>query len=183
MLCNSSAVTARGAIAGLIACLPTLLKLQSLSSSVILSLLPKLFAAIKHKYWLVRLEVCDLLSQLPLSYIDFLEDQAMKLDKSSPSHWGVCGLLGHFSHRVLRQGLLPLLPDTDQRVRAAVIKAICKLLPELMLEGDLYKVGLPSLCIPGYLYTHNHSYQVAVEKIDTIQLFNFFINYLTFYFF
>lgn len=133
VLSNESAVVARGGITAIRTCLPALL--QCLEVPAALSVLPQLVAATKHPYWLNKVELCEALAHLPLTHVDFLEQEcakrsnmngALRTDNERPL-WGVLGIGGHFSHRVLQDALLPLLPDPDPRVRSAAVKAIVRL--------------------------------------------------------
>ncbi|KAK8726707.1 hypothetical protein OTU49_010010, partial [Cherax quadricarinatus] len=111
LLVHESSVTARGALGGLGLCLGELL--HSLHAAVILSVLPHLVNTASNLYWLVKVELCDLLSGLPLSYTDHVESS------SSYSTTGSSIPLrpaDRFSHRVLTAVLIPLLADQDPRV-------------------------------------------------------------------
>nr|XP_045607422.1 huntingtin-like isoform X3 [Procambarus clarkii] len=146
LLGNESSVTARGAVGGLGLCLGELL--HSFHAAVILTVLPHLVNTASNPYWLVKVELCDLLSGLPLSYTDHVESS------SSYSTTGSSVPLrpaDRFSHRVLTAVLIPLLADQDPRVRSAAASACVKLVPEIMSTGDLIHKVASSLVHSGCL--------------------------------
>ncbi|KAK3887735.1 hypothetical protein Pcinc_008172 [Petrolisthes cinctipes] len=140
LLCHESSVTARGAVGGLGLCLTELL--HSLHAAAVLPILPHLVNAAAHPYWLVKVELCELLSGLPLSYIDHLETGCSMVPPR---------LADRFSHRVLTAVLIPLLADQDPRVRTAASSACVRLVPEVMSTGDLIHMVAYDLVHSGHL--------------------------------
>ncbi|XP_076067326.1 huntingtin isoform X2 [Oratosquilla oratoria] len=129
LLGNESSVTVRGAVAGLRLCLPELLLSQN--ATAVAKTLPHLVRAANNQYWLVKVEVAELVSSLNLSCLDHIE-----ASNTGPMNASI-GRHKQFSHRVVPDVLMHLLIDQDQRVRAAAAAAIVRMIPELMSEGDL----------------------------------------------
>ncbi|KAG7155913.1 Huntingtin-like [Homarus americanus] len=146
LLGNESSVTARGAVGGLGLCLGELL--HSLHAAVILSVLPHLVNTASNPYWLVKVELCDLLSGLPLSYTDHVESNSSYTTTGNSIPLRPAD---RFSHRVLTAVLIPLLADQDPRARSAAASACVKLVPEIMSTGDLIHKVASSLVHSGRL--------------------------------
>ncbi|CAL4185311.1 unnamed protein product, partial [Meganyctiphanes norvegica] len=150
MLGHESSVTARGAVNGLGLCLGELL--HTCHAASVLRCLPHIVNAANNPYWLVKVELCELLSGLPLSYIDHVESNSSSCSVGSSG--GIRGTLrqsDHFSHRVLTAVFIPLLADNDQRVRAAAATSVVKLVPEVMSSGDLVGKVAHNLVESGHL--------------------------------
>ncbi|KAB7506583.1 hypothetical protein Anas_00288, partial [Armadillidium nasatum] len=82
-------------------------------------------------------ELCELYSNLPLRFIDYLESQDgfagnVHIQRSSYlfSNSKV------FTHRILSSVFIPLLGDQDHRVRKAAAMAVTNLIPDLVVEGN-----------------------------------------------
>ncbi|XP_064096525.1 huntingtin-like [Macrobrachium nipponense] len=153
LLGNESSVTSRGAVAGLSLCLNELLR--SWHASVVLSVLPHIVNTALNPYWLVKVELCELLGGLPLSYIDHLEN-SNNYGNAGNSVPVVSGLRqsDRFSHRVSTAVLIPLLGDQDHRVRTAAASACVELVPEIMSTGDLIQKVASDLVQGGHLKGH-----------------------------
>ncbi|KAF2361699.1 Huntingtin middle-repeat [Trinorchestia longiramus] len=165
VLMNKNAVAARGAVAGLKACVPSLLRW--LEVPCVLRLLPALLSSARQSYWLFRVDMCELLSLLPLTHIDFLEASSSLSTAPTASSTVPCegvaealqqcegrapvGVEGSFSHLVVKEALVPLLADSDHRVRSAAVSAITRLVPELQLSGDLFQAHGCDVLLPGHL--------------------------------
>ncbi|KAK7070047.1 hypothetical protein SK128_013642, partial [Halocaridina rubra] len=150
LLGHESSVTSRGAVAGLGLCLNELL--HSWHAAVVSSVLPHLVNTASNPYWLVKVELCELLGSLPLSYIDHIENSSSYNNASSSAH-GLSALRqsDRFSHRVCTAVLIPLLADQDHRVRTAAAAACVKLVPEIMCTGDLIQKVSSDLVQSGHL--------------------------------
>ncbi|XP_050730332.1 huntingtin-like isoform X2 [Eriocheir sinensis] len=146
LLGHDSSVTSRGAITGLGLCVDELL--HSLHASVILSVLPHLINVASNPYWLVKVELCDLLSGLPLSFTDHVESCG---NTSTPGSFVPLPPADRFSHRMLTAVLVPLLADQDPRVRIAAASACVKLVPEIMSSSALIHKAASTLAHSGHL--------------------------------
>lgn len=125
IVCKESSVAIRLGLVALRFCLQALL--DSVYSELALSLIQQLVKLVKNNYWLVKVELAEILADLDFKTISYLENrkQLFRLSKQVP-----------FRDRVLHEVLLVLLADEDLRVRQAVAAAFVKLVPNLFYETD-----------------------------------------------
>ena len=144
LLEDESSVTVRQAIAGARLCIPHLLQSSEFSSTT--SLLRCLPGLASNKYWLVRLDVCELLSVIP----------------SVPASY----LLSSWTEDTL-QAITTLLGDEDARVRSAASSSLVSLASNLTLpRGTLlpnhYSEQLASL------YFHSPTQDLSTTNMEEV---------------
>ena len=105
MFQDSSSITVRQSLAGVRECLPVLL--QSDSSRECVKVLEQLSSAVTNNYWLVRCDLCQLITDISLSAADYLT-----------SSWSTTAQLM----------LTRLLSDEDSRVRSAAASALVQVI-------------------------------------------------------
>ncbi|XP_014662838.1 PREDICTED: huntingtin-like [Priapulus caudatus] len=125
VLLQKSSVSIRLGLVALRSCLPLLL--DSIYSQLGFSLAQQLLKLASNSYWLVKVELADVLGDLDYKVLSYLETskQQFTLHKQVP-----------FQDRVLHHVLLLLIGDEDMRVRQAAATTIVKIVPNLFFEMD-----------------------------------------------
>ncbi|XP_064630020.1 huntingtin-like [Lineus longissimus] len=122
---DDSSVATRLAIIALQSCLRRLL--HSCHCDLGLKMILALFKLKENPYWLVKVELLDVLSDLDFKVIHYLEEQCVQLRKGDKHY---AGLL-HVQDCVLEDVIIRLLGDEDARVRHAAALALKKFIPNL----------------------------------------------------
>ncbi|RWS31040.1 huntingtin-like protein [Leptotrombidium deliense] len=123
---NSSVCIRHGLIA-MQKCLIPILQSNEALNSVSMNNLYKLLSLKNHNYWLVKVEVLELLSKLPFTTIHYLENYSK--NQSNNSLWTSNG----FETMVLNKVFLQLLSDDDHRVRQAASNCLVRIIPVLFI--------------------------------------------------
>ncbi|XP_013398873.1 huntingtin [Lingula anatina] len=127
---DDSAVAARLAIMATKLCLSSVL--NSIDCELGLKTLIKVLQLKSNPYWLVKVELLDLLSEIDFKVVSFLENTCMEVGKDGHHFIGSLNL----QQRVLEDVVLYLLADEDTRVRTAAATALVKLVPNLFFPVD-----------------------------------------------
>ncbi|XP_074640755.1 huntingtin-like [Tubulanus polymorphus] len=122
---DDSSVATRLGMTALHTCLPSIL--HSNHCEFGLSMVLSLLALKDNPYWLVKVELLELLSRLDFKVVFFLERKCSNLIKEDNHFVGVIGV----QERTLEHVIMQLLGDDDARVRNAASQSIVKLVPKL----------------------------------------------------
>ncbi|GFO37998.1 huntingtin-like [Plakobranchus ocellatus] len=127
---DESAVAVRASLMGLQLCLGSLL--DSSSGCQGLEVLLDLLHVKANPYWLVKVELLELISSLNFKVISYLEVISPDIVRGDHNYLGRLSLQEH----CLQDIVLHLLGDEDGRVRTAASSAICRLVPKLHFASD-----------------------------------------------
>uniref|UniRef100_T1IW53 Huntingtin n=1 Tax=Strigamia maritima TaxID=126957 RepID=T1IW53_STRMM len=121
ILKNDSSVACRTALGALKLCLSSILSSEDGSQGM--RIMNSLLQLTKHPYWLVRVELLELLATVSFKVIAYLE-------MSEGSR------LSRYQENMFNQILFPLLGDDDSRVRQAAAAALVKMIPNIFYPAD-----------------------------------------------
>ncbi|KAL3864910.1 hypothetical protein ACJMK2_006556 [Sinanodonta woodiana] len=127
---DQSSVAARLALTALRACLPQLL--YSVHSEVGLRALLRLINVTNNPYWLVRVELLELLQTLDFKVVAYLESTCVTVNRGPHHYLGKLDLQKHLIHSVF----IRCLADEDMRVRKSAALALVRLVPKLYYPAD-----------------------------------------------
>ncbi|XP_076466851.1 LOW QUALITY PROTEIN: huntingtin-like [Babylonia areolata] len=130
ILDDDSSVATRHSLTALQLCLPLLL--DSCHGRLGLQLLLDLIKVKANPYWLVKVELLDILGSLNFKKISYLESISDDIQQGDHHFQGRMQLQQHYLQRVI----LPLLGDDDGRVRQAASAALNRLIPQLFFPMD-----------------------------------------------
>eukprot|EP00058_Branchiostoma_floridae_P006836 XP_002592324.1 hypothetical protein BRAFLDRAFT_101261 [Branchiostoma floridae] len=129
-LTDQASVTCRMACVALKTCLVTLL--QSSSGDLGLRLVLATLGQRDTSYWLGKVELLELLSQVDFKLVKYLEDSFPYMRKGDHSYLGAMNC----QQRLLEDIVLHLMGDDDYRVRHAATAALGRLVPRLFYPVD-----------------------------------------------
>ncbi|XP_078588724.1 huntingtin-like isoform X3 [Branchiostoma floridae x Branchiostoma japonicum] len=129
-LTDQASVTCRMACVALKTCLVTLL--QSSSGDLGLRLVLATLGQRDTSYWLGKVELLELLSQVDFKLVKYLEDSFPYMRKGDHSYLGAMNC----QQRLLEDIVLHLVGDDDYRVRHAATAALSRLVPRLFYPVD-----------------------------------------------
>ncbi|CAH1990108.1 unnamed protein product [Acanthoscelides obtectus] len=109
--------------------------LASKNSSAMLPVLEHLPLLAKNPYWLVKVELCELVSKIDYISVQFVTNSS------------------DFQQKIIYNVLFELLDDSDQRVRTAAGNAIVKIIPQLYFAE--YRVREDAVTTKAVLQTEN----------------------------
>ncbi|KAK3589444.1 hypothetical protein CHS0354_020780 [Potamilus streckersoni] len=127
---DQSSVAARLALTALRACLPQLL--YSVHSEVGLRALLRLISVTNNPYWLVKVELLELLQTLDFKVVAYLESTCVTVNRGPHHYLGKLDLQKHLIHSVF----IRCLADEDMRVRRSAALALVRLVPKLYYPVD-----------------------------------------------
>ncbi|RUS73694.1 hypothetical protein EGW08_018541 [Elysia chlorotica] len=127
---DESAVAVRAALTSLQLCLGSLL--EGCNSCQGLEVLFDLLHVKANPYWLVKVELLELISCLDFKVISYLEATSPDIVRGDHNFLGKLSLQEH----CLQDIVLHLLGDEDGRVRTAAAAAISKVIPKLYFASD-----------------------------------------------
>ncbi|KAL8615828.1 hypothetical protein ACOMHN_048536 [Nucella lapillus] len=130
ILDDESSVATRHSLSALQLCLPLLL--DSCHGRLGLQLLLDLIKVKANPYWLVKVELLDILGSLNFKKISYLESISNDIQQGDHHFQGRMQLQQHYLEKVI----VPLLGDEDGRVRQAASSAVSKLIPQLFYSMD-----------------------------------------------
>lgn len=130
ILDDDSAVATRHSLSALQQCLPQLL--DSCHGRLGLQLLLDLIKVKSNPYWLVKVELLDILGSLNFKKITYLEGISGDIQQGDHHFQGQLKLQQHYMEKVI----IPLLGDDDGRVRNASASALIRLVPRLFYAVD-----------------------------------------------
>ncbi|KAK7109044.1 hypothetical protein V1264_013160 [Littorina saxatilis] len=130
ILDDDSAVATRHSLSALQQCLPQLL--DSCHGRLGLQLLLDLIKVKSNPYWLVKVELLDILGALNFKKISYLESISEDIQQGDHHFQGRIQLQQHYVRKVI----IPLLGDEDGRVRNASASSLIRLIPNLFFSVD-----------------------------------------------
>ncbi|XP_041368406.1 huntingtin-like isoform X2 [Gigantopelta aegis] len=126
---DDSSLATRQALSALQLCLSDLI--QSCHGKLALDILLDLLEIKSNPYWLVKVELMDLLGGINFKVVNYLESTCSNFSRGH--HFlGKLSLQDHY----LKEVILPLLGDEDGRVRHAVARTLLRLIPHLFFSVD-----------------------------------------------
>lgn len=129
LLQDESSITCRMTVNAIHHCLVGVL--HSDHSQQGIRLLNALIPLSHHPYWLVKVVVLELLSDIPFKVTYYLESSSLEMETGLS-----CAPVTHFQDHVFSKALIPLLGDDDSRVRQAAANAVCRIIPKLFHCAD-----------------------------------------------
>ncbi|XP_005093645.2 huntingtin [Aplysia californica] len=130
ILGDESAVAVRAGLVALQMCLSHLL--DSCHGRLGLSILLDLLCIHNNPYWLVKVELLELMAGLNFKVISYMESISPDITRGEHNYLGKMCLQQH----CIQEILLPLLGDEDARVRTAAANAFLRLIPKLFYASD-----------------------------------------------
>ncbi|CAG5125625.1 unnamed protein product, partial [Candidula unifasciata] len=127
---DESAVAVRAALVALQMCLSHVM--DSCHGRLGLRVLLDLLMVKTNPYWLVKVELLELISSLNFKIISYLENISPDIIRGDHSFLGRMCLQDHCFQEIVVQ----LLGDEDSRVRAAASSAIMRLVPKFFFASD-----------------------------------------------
>ncbi|XP_023232349.1 huntingtin-like [Centruroides sculpturatus] len=125
---DKSAVASKLGLTAVKHCLPIIL--ESVYGYLGLKILDSLLLLKNNPYWLVKVEMVNIISVIPFKVVHFLESR-----KENNNNDGLTRRID-YQDRFLRYIFLPLLEDEDFRIRQAVAHAFVKMIPNMFFEID-----------------------------------------------
>ncbi|XP_067133027.1 huntingtin isoform X2 [Centruroides vittatus] len=125
---DESAVASKLGLTAVKHCLPIIL--ESVYGYLGLKILDSLLLLKNNPYWLVKVEMVNIISVIPFKVVHFLESR-----KENNNNDGLTRRID-YQDRFLRYIFLPLLEDEDFRIRQAVAHAFVKMIPNMFFEID-----------------------------------------------
>ncbi|XP_076357189.1 huntingtin isoform X3 [Tachypleus tridentatus] len=126
---DHSAIACRMAVLAFKHCLISLL--QCSEGHLGLRVLDALLVLKDIPYWLVKVELLEVLGDIPFSVVQYLEESCKKIKKNSIQPKTL-----NYQERFLRGVVIPLLGEEDFRVRQMAASTIFRLVPHLFYPTD-----------------------------------------------
>ncbi|XP_046383294.1 huntingtin isoform X2 [Ischnura elegans] len=127
---DESSLCCRQTLGALQMCLGPLLESQGSPSAR--PLLTALLPLHKNPYWLVKVKLLEVVSELPMVSLSHMFSTSLSKSQGKMEQ----GHKSDFQDQVLHQILLPLLGDEDNRVRHAAAAAFVRIIPNLFFPAD-----------------------------------------------
>lgn len=124
---DKSAIASKLGLTAVKHCLPVIL--ESVYGYLGLKILDTLLLLKNNPYWLVKVEIVNIISSIPFKVVYFLEC------KKENSNDGLSVRI-NYQDRFLKYIFLPLLSDEDFRVREAVAHAFVRMIPNMFFAID-----------------------------------------------
>ncbi|XP_050396465.2 huntingtin [Patella vulgata] len=127
---DESSVATRQALIALQMCLSSLI--ESCHGGLGLQVLLELLEIRNNPYWLVKVELLDIVSSINFKVVAYLENICEEIETGKHHYLGKLEIQEYYIHNVV----LHLLADEDTRVRHAAATALVKLIPNLFFSVD-----------------------------------------------
>ncbi|XP_071441491.1 huntingtin [Hetaerina americana] len=127
---DESSLCCRQTLGAIQMCLGSLLESQG--SPSVKTLLTSLLPLHKNPYWLVKVKLLEVVSELPMVSLSHMLSTSLNKNKGYMEQ----GHRSDFQDQVLHEILLPLLGDEDNRVRHAAAAAFVRIIPHLFFPAD-----------------------------------------------
>ncbi|KAG1678706.1 Huntingtin [Nymphon striatum] len=131
LIVDESSIASRIGLQALRICLPLLL--QSVHAILALQLLKSLIDIHNNPYWLVKVELIEILSTINFKTVAFLETH---VSNQKPGHCSQNFAGGTIQWRVINKVIIHLLGDEDHRVRFASSQALLRMIPNMFYPSD-----------------------------------------------
>lgn len=125
---SSSSVSSRTGVQATRLCIASLL--HSCHANLVPSLLEACMKLKDNAYWLVKVELVEMIGELPYRALQHISSVASTITRS------VCPWMPTYQEILVHEILLELLGDEDLRVRTAVTGALAKCIPQLYYPED-----------------------------------------------